>query len=65
MPLLKPEEVSAKLGVTKPALFGIRRRDESFPAPVRVSPRVLRWHEADIDNWLEKQKETKTNVKNK
>lgn len=63
MRLLKPEEVSAKLGLNKPAFFALRRREKSFPAPVRMSPRVLRWDEAEIDNWLTKQKETVSNDK--
>lgn len=57
MNLLKPEEVSAKLGITKAALPALRRREKSFPAPVRVSQKVLRWDEEDINNWLETKKE--------
>jgi predicted DNA-binding transcriptional regulator AlpA len=58
MNLLKPEEVSAKLGITKAALPALRRREESFPQPIRVSQKVLRWDEADIDNWLNSKKES-------
>jgi len=61
MNLLRPEEVSAKLGITKAALPALRRREKSFPQPVRVSQKVLRWDEADIDNWLESRKETNDN----
>ena len=57
MNLLKPEEVSAKLGITKTALPALRRRETSFPAPIRVSKKVLRWDEADIENWLQTRKE--------
>ena len=57
MNLLKPEEVSAKLGITKAALPALRRREESFPQPIRVSQKVLRWDEEDIDNWLNAKKE--------
>ena len=57
MNLLKPEEVSARLGITKSALPALRRRDETFPSPYRVSPKVLRWDEAEIDNWLTAKKE--------
>jgi len=59
MNLLKPEEVSKKLGITKTALPALRRREKSFPQPVRVSQKVLRWDEADIDKWLESRKEQK------
>lgn len=58
MNLLKPEEVSAKLGITKAALPALRRREHSFPQPIRVSQKVLRWDEADIDNWLNAKKES-------
>ena len=57
MNLLKPEEVSEKLGITKAALPALRRRERSFPQPIRVSQKVLRWDEADIDQWLTAKKE--------
>ena len=57
MNLLKPEEVSAKLGITKAALNALRRREDSFPPPVRVSQKVLRWDEVDVNNWLKSRKE--------
>lgn len=58
MNLLKPEEVSVKLGITKLALPALRFRDKTFPQPIKVSPRVLRWDEEDIDRWLNQRKET-------
>lgn len=64
MNLLKPEEVSAKLGITKAALPALRRREESFPQPIRVSQKVLRWDEDDIDNWLASRKENRTHGDN-
>lgn len=57
MNLLKPEEVSKKLGITKAALPALRRREPSFPQPIRVSQKVLRWDETDIINWLAARKE--------
>jgi len=57
MNLLKPEEVSEKLGITKAALPALRRRENSFPQPIRVSQKVLRWDESDIDQWLTAKKE--------
>ena len=58
MKLLRPDEVSEKLGISKGALPALRRRDDSFPPPIRVSQKVLRWDEADINEWLSKKKET-------
>ena len=63
MNLLRPEEVSEKLGITKAALPALRRRETSFPQPIKVSQKVLRWDEADIDSWLNSNKE-KTNGEN-
>jgi predicted DNA-binding transcriptional regulator AlpA len=58
MNLLRPEEVSDKLGISKGALSSLRRREVSFPLPIRVSQKVLRWDEADINDWLLKKKES-------
>ena len=57
MKLLRPDEVSEKLVISKGALPALRRRDDSFPPPIRVSQKVLRWDEADINEWLSKKKE--------
>lgn len=57
MNLLNPEDVSAKLGISKAALHSLRGREASFPQPIRVSQKVLRWDEEDIDNWLTAKKE--------
>ncbi len=58
MNLLTPEEVSDKLGISKGALPSLRRRENSFPQPIRVSPKVLRWDEEDINFWLVDKKES-------
>jgi len=58
MKLLRPDEVSEKLGISKGALPALRRRDISFPPPIRVSQKVLRWDEDDINDWLSNKKES-------
>ena len=58
MKLLRPNEVSEKLGISKGALPALRRRDISFPQPIRLSQKVLRWDEDDINDWLTKKKES-------
>jgi predicted DNA-binding transcriptional regulator AlpA len=58
MKLLRPDEVSEKLGMSKGALPALRRREVSFPLPIRVSQKVLRWDEADINEWLSNKKES-------
>jgi len=57
MNLLNPYDVSVKLGISKNALHLLRGREASFPKPIRVSQKVLRWDEADIDKWLMAKKE--------
>ena len=58
MNLLRPNQVSEKLGISKGALPALRRRDTSFPKPIRVSQKILRWDEDDINDWLTKKKES-------
>ena len=58
MNLLRPNQVSEKLGISKGALPALRRRDSSFPQPIRVYQKILRWDEADINDWLTKKKES-------
>ena len=58
MNLLRPNEVSEILGISKRALPALRRRDTSFPKPIRVSQKILRWDEDDINDWLTKKKES-------
>lgn len=64
MNLLKPEEVASKLGITKTSLPNLRRRETTFPKPIRVSERILRWNEEEIDQWLTNRKEPE-NAQNK
>jgi len=57
MNILTHDELSQKLGITKKALHSLRNREPSFPKPIRMSEKVLRWDEADINQWLESKKE--------
>lgn len=52
MKLLRPDEVAQRLGITRAALASLRRRDDSFPTPIRISQKVLRWREEDVEGWL-------------
>tara|TARA_B110001450_G_C17446490_1_gene410161 strand:+ start:447 stop:632 length:186 start_codon:yes stop_codon:yes gene_type:complete len=58
MNLLKTLEVSEKLGMTRPALHMLRARDTTFPKPIVLSNRVLRWDEAEVETWITKKKES-------
>ena len=58
MNLLDTTQLSAKLGLTIGAFKQLRARDKSFPRPILVSQRVLRWDEQDINQWLNQKKES-------
>jgi len=58
MTLLNHDEVLLKLNISKAGLYYLRRRDEGFPQPIRLSKKVLRWDEEGIDNWLTAKKES-------
>jgi predicted DNA-binding transcriptional regulator AlpA len=57
MTLLTPEEVAAKLGLSRRAFPQLRYRDETFPDPIKLSEKVWRWYEEDIDKWVATKKE--------
>ena len=57
MTLLTPEEVAAKLGLSKRAFPQLRYRDDSFPQPIKPSEKVWRWYEEEIDAWVATKKE--------
>ena len=60
MILLDTTQLSEKLGLSKGALHQLRRREASFPPPIKVSQKILRWDENDINKWLTtKKKESK------
>ena len=60
MVLLDTTQLSEKLGLSKGALHQLRRREASFPTPIKVSQKILRWDETDIERWLTtKKKESK------
>lgn len=52
MNLLTPAQVADRIGVSKSALRYIRRKDPSFPEPVRLTERTLRWDEASLESWI-------------
>ena len=58
MALLNHDEVLLKLNMNKAGLYYLRRRDEGFPQPIRLTQKVLRWDEAEIDNWISAKKES-------
>lgn len=49
--LLRLKEVSALLGLSGTGIYK-RLTEGSFPRPIRVGARAVRWRRADIDDWL-------------
>ena len=54
--LLMMAVVKELTGLSEPT---IRRRvkDGTFPAPIRLSPRCIRWRASTLQNWLKAQQE--------
>ena len=50
--LLRRKEVLLLCAISKSALYGLVA-DGSFPAPVRVGSRSVRWRAEDVITWLE------------
>jgi predicted DNA-binding transcriptional regulator AlpA len=61
MGLLTVEQLRDKLHVSKSYVFQLERNDPQFPRGIRLSARVLRWSEEEVNKWLESKKES-TNV---
>jgi prophage regulatory protein len=49
--LLFPAEVRAKVRLSEPTIFRLRRKG-TFPAPVVLGERRIAWRESEIDAWL-------------
>lgn len=49
--LLRRREVEARTGLSRTSIYR-NMRNGSFPAPIRVGPRAVRWLEQEIEAWL-------------
>lgn len=45
------EEVSARVGLSRRTLYNRMAQDETFPKPVNVSARRIRFVEAEVSEW--------------
>jgi len=45
-------EVATKIGVSVGTVRNLRRNDQTFPEPVRLTKRLIRWREQEIESWL-------------
>ena len=53
--LMTQAEVCNRLHVSRSTLHKIRREDKTFPPPVRIYRRSLRWTPAGVEEWIAKQ----------
>ena len=49
--LLHRREVEARVGLSRSAIYR-QMRAGTFPCPVRVGPKAVRWSAAEIEAWL-------------
>ena len=49
---LRLSEVLARCGLSRSSLYRMMR-DGSFPEPLKVGVRAVRWRESEIEAWLE------------
>jgi prophage regulatory protein len=49
--LLFPAEVRAKVRLSEPTIYRLRRRGK-FPDPIILGERRIAWRESEVDAWL-------------
>ena len=49
--LLRLSEVQARCGLSRSSVYR-KMRDRSFPEPLKVGVRAVRWRESEIEAWL-------------
>ena len=59
--LLRISQVAARTGLSRSTIYEWSA-DGRFPAPVRLGGRVVRWVEAEVDEWLRKWLEKRRGV---
>ncbi len=51
--ILRPRELSDRIGLSLATLWRLRRRGD-LPEPIRLSPGCVGWRSSDIERWLER-----------
>lgn len=51
-PLLTDIEAAALFGVSRPTLWRWRKDVPSFPQPVKIGPRAVRYRRADLEAYI-------------
>lgn len=58
-PVLSRRQIAERIGVSVETVDRVRKRDHTFPSPVRLS-RTLRWQPDEIHAWMKAQTEHRT-----
>ena len=51
--LLTRAEVQKRLSISRTSIYRLLESDASFPRPLQISGRTLRWREAAITAWID------------
>ena len=57
MNLLTVEDIASSLKVGKSTVWGLSRSDPTFPQPIKLSDRITRWLESDLEDWVLRHKQ--------
>lgn len=57
MNLLTVEAVASALKVHKVTVWRLSRPDPTFPKPIKLSDRITRWLERDLEDWVLRHKQ--------
>ena len=57
MNLLRVEDVASSLKVGKSTVGESPRSDPTFPKPIKLSDRITRWLESDLEDWVLRHKQ--------
>jgi predicted DNA-binding transcriptional regulator AlpA len=58
MNMIGREQIAAMLGITRERVRKSLETREDFPRPVlRLSRKTVRWHESDVRQWLERERQ--------
>lgn len=49
--LLRRREVEKRCGLATATIYR-KMRDGTFPKPIKVGARAVRWHESEIEQWI-------------
>ena len=50
--LMRLDEVLARTALSRSTVYRLMWVDESFPKPLKVGPRAVRWRESEIEAWI-------------